>query len=885
MHVSTNAHKYWRQFGDREGDFKTLAAQLVPRIDPGAVIITGDLTDSKKADGSGLQMEEEWQRYENLLSALTDSGGIPLSSIVDVRGNHDGFNRAPRGSQKDYFFHYSATGRKIKDPSKRVWSHILLPQQHAESELFTDGARVNKSSTRFIPLEEWKLVVDNNDKTSVLPCPGAVFLGIDFSADPGLKNPLNFLGQSDTLLESQIKSERAKIEAFWPHNCPAPPPIVSYGHFPLSTVDHQSQSHGWWTRAGPLSHILHALRPIRNMQGATRTLAESGVGSYLSGHLHLVFGERLHKAHPIFLSNGVDPSLVFAADDIDASTAVLPNSTNTVNINKHRVFNELETGAWKEDRRLRIAAIDGGVLSFVDIYMHTPTAPLKPRRSDAQQRENKEWKQRYKQRGWGLGIAGVADGLILDHVGMMTWPTDARYSPQSATQMNAYPRGTVRALVFSLDEKEKGDESGVEGEEATEDLIVEIQVFYDDDTLLFQAPLNPVVVNNSSEDTGRGPVLLFSGAPSVLLDCKSKGSGDGALQQSNNADCAPPAEFVDVIINVQTKGRALNGDSVPAATFSISKSGRFRVALSCTLTGAQQAQQECWLAPAENTAPMEGIWLESFALYINAAVFFHQGFLATWVVYFIFFLLLPRTLAKDKGIYQRILGSQLRVQGKNRSPSPPLAVSGMAAVKFAITRPLSRVAAVVTWPFSALVLCAGVTRAWLPMILYSLYYLVGPLYFAPLFDGRFSFPLSAVFFFGIVGKFENEASWRFVPTSDTLPVAGGQILIGIVPLTIWVACVVASHVVAANRKKERNSPMEQGGPRLVSIAQTVSFVGIMVFNYVLMYHKMSVFMGPLALLISPGFAWVGPLAVILVATAVRDRPILTVHGYAFDKSE
>ena len=36
---------------------------------------------------------------------------------------------------------------------------------------------------------------------------------------------------------------------------------------------------------------------------------------------------------------------------------------------------ELENAAWKDDRRFRLLSVDGGVLSFVDLFMHTPSKP------------------------------------------------------------------------------------------------------------------------------------------------------------------------------------------------------------------------------------------------------------------------------------------------------------------------------------------------------------------------------------------------------------------------------------------------------------------------------------------------------------------------------
>ena len=32
--------------------------------------------------------------------------------------------------------------------------------------------------------------------------------------------------------------------------------------------------------------------------------------------------------------------------------------------------------AWKDDRRFRLLSVDAGVLSFTDLFLHTPSKPL-----------------------------------------------------------------------------------------------------------------------------------------------------------------------------------------------------------------------------------------------------------------------------------------------------------------------------------------------------------------------------------------------------------------------------------------------------------------------------------------------------------------------------
>ena len=75
------------------------------------------------------------------------------------------------------------------------------------------------------------------------------------------------------------------------------------------------------------------------------------MSAYLNGHLHAAFGERLHRLHPTSPAGGGHLA-------------------------------ELETAAWKDDRRFRVLALDAGALSFADYYFHTPGSPLRPGRED-----------------------------------------------------------------------------------------------------------------------------------------------------------------------------------------------------------------------------------------------------------------------------------------------------------------------------------------------------------------------------------------------------------------------------------------------------------------------------------------------------------------------
>jgi hypothetical protein len=84
----------------------------------------------------------------------------------------------------------------------------------------------------------------------------------------------------------------------------------------------------------------HALDSIYCMQGVGMAHVIAEVATvYVSGHLHSAFGEKLHRVHTIEKSQ--------------------------------RYLTELETAAWKDDRRFRIITVDSGCLSFGDFYFKT----------------------------------------------------------------------------------------------------------------------------------------------------------------------------------------------------------------------------------------------------------------------------------------------------------------------------------------------------------------------------------------------------------------------------------------------------------------------------------------------------------------------------------
>lgn len=101
-----------------------------------------------------------------------------------------------------------------------------------------------------------------------------------------------------------------------------PTPIIAYGHYPLSTIAYP-ETRPWWlldTPAPPAAAAATGDSPeaarkaaaarklaSASMQGATlqSVLEKHGAQVYLCGHLHALFGPRLHRMHPWNSSSGM----------------------------------------------------------------------------------------------------------------------------------------------------------------------------------------------------------------------------------------------------------------------------------------------------------------------------------------------------------------------------------------------------------------------------------------------------------------------------------------------------------------------------------------------------------------------------------------------------
>jgi hypothetical protein len=823
LHLSALGHA---RFGDREADLALLARGLLRRLRPAAALITGDLTDAKDARGAAAPAASEWAAYRRAV-ALLGEAGIAEENILDVPGNHDVFDEE-RGEQQ-------VAGGLYKAHRARGAGGAPPAPGRAAARLVGDAAGA---------------------------CPAALLLAVDASARPGLRNPVNFCGSADGALAAEVASVVAAARAAAAARCPvgAPPPPLLVGlHYPLSTVDSPPAGLPGWALATPAGALAHAAASARSLEGRlAAALAAARASAVVSGHLHEAFGARLYRLHPLD-GEAAEEGALFTS----AATVASPPAGG------RRFMAEWESGAWKDDRRARVLAVDGGHVSFADFYFRCPGAPpAPPRRADAAQLADPDWQAAYQRRGWGVALlggggAGESVAAAIEDLVLVTWPADARFGPQPALQPDAHAQGAVRALVFALDEG------------AADDASVEVSAYLPGGARLLHAAA--AAADEGAEAGGDGG-RLFEATPRAVVHCGEGVGGGGAAE----AACAPPARVVALEVVVRRGGHVTARARQPAA-------------LACRAAGA--GRQDCWLAPAPATpAPARRTPLERLMLYMNCPVMVHRIYLSMWVCYLVFFLALPRRLHAAGGLVRWANAAPL-LRARSLSPDPPAAAGAAGAAPAARPRErlaaataaaARRAAAAAAWPPVALVLLAGAPRAWWGLLGYAAYCLTGPLYAARLASGR---PLFVAFAYGVAGRPSAAGGWRFVPTPDTLLVAGVTFLLSVAPLTLWLACVVGRRALRPARARRSPSAAalarSEGGASLaarggdsggdilarldVSAPQALAFAAIVAVNWQVAWAKAWHLMGPASVLLSPGFAWAPALAAALAAAAGPPR--------------
>ena len=191
----------------REEDLLRFATRFLARIRPAAVVITGDLTDSKSADGkSSRQYAKEWVAMDRVAAALQSAAQLPPHALLALRGNHDTFDVAARGGGGDlYAQHVPAWHgwpRGGSNASARVAAVVVKPAVGSGSPVVT-------------------------------------LLGVDATLEPGLKRPCNFAGRVTAQLENELAAVAAALLPLETSaTSPGGPPAVRLlaTHYPLAVI-------------------------------------------------------------------------------------------------------------------------------------------------------------------------------------------------------------------------------------------------------------------------------------------------------------------------------------------------------------------------------------------------------------------------------------------------------------------------------------------------------------------------------------------------------------------------------------------------------------------------------------------------------------------------
>lgn len=350
--------------GDAGADLGALGSAL-RHAHPAALLITGDLTHAKAPHGGSRQAQPEWRAYRRAVNALAaglgwDDTRVSADRLLDLRGNHDAFAVPARGGPADEFPSWAGEGRRA--PAARVV--VSAASVEAGVARVGDGAYGGA-------------------------CPAACLVGVDVTPTPGPAGANNFAGWvgGDASLDAALRAGAAQCVDDHAAACAAAglprPAVLAYGHYPLATV------------ARPLPRAGGARPP-----SLAASLAAAGASTYLAGHLHAVFGDRLHR-----LIEGGD-----GTGDGDAHATPLA---------------EVVAAAWATERALRLVAVDGGVTSFLDLRMRGGPGEAT---GVAAAHRPPPFSLAFEGVGAGVGGApGEGAAVVGRHALLITSPGDARY--------------------------------------------------------------------------------------------------------------------------------------------------------------------------------------------------------------------------------------------------------------------------------------------------------------------------------------------------------------------------------------------------------------------------------------------------------------------------
>ncbi|KAF8388585.1 hypothetical protein HHK36_027262 [Tetracentron sinense] len=291
---------------NRALDFKRLVGPALAMINPSLVLITGDLTDGKSKDMLTMkQDEEEWIVYHEVMENVVESSGLDKNIFYDLRGNHDNFGVPALGGSFDFFSKYSINGQLGRSGSV----HSVTVQVCVRCNIQSGGRK-------------------------------HLFVGFDSTMPAGLRGPTNLFGHPTDQILADIDSELSQ----WNSESTNPVTKISFGHFPLS-----------------FSAASHSGKSLKDV------FLKHSLSAYLCGHLHTRFGNNLKRHHQLIhnlLSSEKYCQLNIHQTPLERT---VHNKNCSNGIPPVEEFWEWEMGDWRKSRAMRVLAIDGGHVSFVDI--------------------------------------------------------------------------------------------------------------------------------------------------------------------------------------------------------------------------------------------------------------------------------------------------------------------------------------------------------------------------------------------------------------------------------------------------------------------------------------------------------------------------------------
>lgn len=290
------------------------------------------------------------QDYERVWRQLAQSAGLSANAILDLRGNHDAFDVLRNTGQDFFALYSAtaAAHGQTAAASQRVWSYelqpqLLLPAPHSQHHHLQHVREGKEGHRRLTAATNSRYPISRNDSGRIvlLPgthphnstggqqrqwqrhtttsssvassrrlsaaytapaaaagaaagsCPAAVLLGLDFTPNVGLHAPANFFGVASVELLQQVQQQLNLIRGHSSGSstaealsCRQSAPIVSYSHYPFSTVA---------ASYATSSTIRQQRQQQREGGRAVRDLLmRYDVSAHVSGHLHDLVGQRLH---------------------------------------------------------------------------------------------------------------------------------------------------------------------------------------------------------------------------------------------------------------------------------------------------------------------------------------------------------------------------------------------------------------------------------------------------------------------------------------------------------------------------------------------------------------------------------------------------------------